>query len=285
MLTVLIPVYDDAEYIYACLNSLELQSFKKFTVIIIENGSSKLDSSISDNYKYQIKYIRRDEKSLSEALNFGLKMVTTEYIARMDADDISSPNRFREQINYLLNNPSIDLCGTHAEYFGKNKRKIKVLVPEDSATINYYLDRGYNAIIHGTIMFRSKLLKENFFYYDKKYDGCEDIELFIRLKKNHIKYGNLREVLYLIRIHQNSVISLNNGNNFSLKWSLIKSIPTKGFAKLFYSMKKESYKYYRKGLIYYLNSWLIISIYFFLIAAILDLSLSLKKLSNSILKK
>jgi len=123
--SVLMSVYrhDDPEYLFqALVSTCYLQTVKPAQLILVADGqlNDKLYSIINNfiaeypccNIKfYQIK----ENVGLGNALNVGLSLCDYDWVARMDADDISLPARFQKQLEYLNAHPSIDICGTYVE--------------------------------------------------------------------------------------------------------------------------------------------------------------------------
>ena len=121
-ISVIMPAYNAEQYISEAIESILGQTFADFEFIIIDDGSSDSTSGIIASYKdSRIRYFR-NEKNLGivGALNRGLALAAGEYIARMDADDISLPERFQTQCAYMEKHPDVGVCGTAIKVFGKN---------------------------------------------------------------------------------------------------------------------------------------------------------------------
>ena len=121
MLSVIMPVFNEEKYIAQAIDSIICQTYSNFEFIIINDGSS--DSSIDIIKSYNDKRIRVIDNGknigISQSLNKGINISQGEYIARMDANDIATQNRFEMQINYLENN-EVTLVGTHHDIINEN---------------------------------------------------------------------------------------------------------------------------------------------------------------------
>ena len=121
--SIVMPVYNGKEYIRESIDSIINQSYKNWEFIIVnEFGSDDGSKEIIEEYAEKddrIKLIQNTKREgISASLNIGLKAATGDYIARMDSDDISGPNRLVKQIEFLDSNPSIGLCGIQPQFIG-----------------------------------------------------------------------------------------------------------------------------------------------------------------------
>lgn len=205
--SVLISTYikEKPEYLDKALESiLDKQILKPNEVVLIKDGklTEKLDEVID---KYKNKYgemfkIIPLEKNcgLGEALRIGIENCSFEYIARMDSDDISKPERFKEQIEFIKNNPEYDVVGTLIEEF-ENELEIKRIrkVPENSLEIKKRL-KIISCINHPTVIFKkSSVLKAG--NYSSKFHYLEDYYLWIRMS-NEAKFYNMQKSLLYFRV-------------------------------------------------------------------------------------
>jgi len=112
--TVLMPVYNGEKYLNEAIDSILGQTFKDFKFLIINDGSTDGTADILKSYKDSRIKVTNNEKNigLTKSLNKGLKMAKSEYIARMDADDISLPTRLQKQVEFMDSHPKVGVCGT-----------------------------------------------------------------------------------------------------------------------------------------------------------------------------
>lgn len=190
-------VYNGMPYLPQAVNSILNQTYKNFEFIIVDDASSDKTwpylKSLKDK---RIKLIKNSKNlGLAKSLNKALDQSTGDYIARMDADDISLPNRFEAQIKFLLKNPSVDLCGSWAKLIDDNGKVFgQVRKPTDDKKIKT-MNMIVTGIIHPTWFIKRQVFEK--LKYDPKYDMVEDFEFLLRAKK--YKMANISKELILWR--------------------------------------------------------------------------------------
>lgn len=197
MLTVLIPYYNTrpehfAEALYSILN----QTYRNFSVIIIDDGSDvPLDIS---NIKSDIpiKLIRiENNQGTAAALNEGHKHVQTDFVAIMGSDDYSHPERFKIQMEYLANNPGVDVLGTNLFAYWNCDMWRKPIFTTDHKHIPIREDWPVN---HGTVIYRNSAVMA-VGGYNVTYKRGQDVELWKRMRANGSVFRNIEQVLYSYR--------------------------------------------------------------------------------------
>ena len=125
---IVIPVFNAKKYIEKCIDSIQKQSFKKFKALIIDDCSidNTFDIFIETMQDISSKYYRFINLKKNFGLTYGKNLLINtskaKYLASMDSDDICLPNRFKIQIDFLKENPHIDVLGGLAVNFYKNKQ-------------------------------------------------------------------------------------------------------------------------------------------------------------------
>lgn len=201
-IAVLMPVYNCELYIKEAVESILSQTYSDFEFLIIDDASTDETVSIIKSYTdTRIQLIEKPSNTgLTNSLNLGLQLAKGKYIARMDGDDISFPERFEKQIAYLEANPEVVLCGTSYKIMGEEKR---TLIPESHDVIKLGLLKS-NCIAHPSVMIRRKTLEEFSIIYDTTKEPAEDYALWVQLLGVG-KLHNLQEVLLKYRMHDSSV--------------------------------------------------------------------------------
>ena len=125
--SIIMPVYNGEKFLKEAIESILSQTFTDFEFIIVNDGS--IDSSLKIIREYanrdsRIKIIDQKNTGIIGALNNALKASKGTYIARMDSDDISNPDRLKKQIEYIEKENAY-LCGTWAISIDKNGKEIK----------------------------------------------------------------------------------------------------------------------------------------------------------------
>jgi glycosyltransferase involved in cell wall biosynthesis len=195
--SVLMSAYNAEKYIAEAIDSILNQTFSDFEFIVINDGSTDTTAEIVRSYTDpRIVFIDNAEnQGLIAALNQGLDMCRGEYIARMDADDVSLPERFEKQIRFMDANPEIGVLGTDYCIFGAVKRTVKQKERIGCADILM----GWH-IWHPSAMLRKSVFDKENLRYSPDFAVSEDYELWSRAAR-YTKIANLPEVLLRYRWH------------------------------------------------------------------------------------
>jgi glycosyltransferase involved in cell wall biosynthesis len=206
-ISVLMPVYNCALYIRDAIESVLSQTFVDFELIIIDDCSTDTTLQLSNLFiDDRIIIIAKDKNSgITNSLNYGLSIAKGKYVARMDGDDISMPERFEKQIAFLEANADVILCGTSYGVIGEKGMSI---LPETHEEIKIKLLSG-NCIVHPSVMFRKDILIANNLIYDPLMDPAEDYDLWVRLSCIGKLY-NFQECLLQYRVHDSQVSVIRN---------------------------------------------------------------------------
>lgn len=201
-ITVLMPVYNCELYVQEAIDSILNQSYVDFEFIIIDDAST--DSTVSIIKLHNDSRIQLIEKSINSgytnSLNQGLKLATGKYIARMDSDDISFPQRFKKQIAFMEANLDAVLCGSCFNIIGSDVIK---KLPENYEAIKLALLTS-NCIAHPSVMMRKQILDKLDVVYNVSKEPAEDYDLWVRLL-SFGKLHNLQEALLKYRVHSTQV--------------------------------------------------------------------------------
>ncbi len=205
LVSVVMPVCNNKNYLKQAIDSILNQTYKNFELIVVD-GSTDIDSiEILKAYGNKIKYVPRKKNGIADALNYGISLARGEFIARMDADDISHPNRFDVQVTFLNSHNEIDVVGTAVNHIDEEGKIIASNLGghSDYDKIRATLIFG-NIFYHPTIMFRAKLFFEDNYRYalDRH---AEDYDLWTQFAVNNIKMTNLTSVLLDYRVHEESL--------------------------------------------------------------------------------
>lgn len=197
---------DILEYVMYAVRSVLNQSFSDFDFYIQYDGYVQKDvdeylSSINDE---RIQLTKRNEnKGLAYSLNELLSLVLPkgyDYIARMDADDISLPERFQKQIDYMETHPECDAVGSWAYEIksdGSEFYKKKMPITHEECR-EFFMQR--DCMIHPTVMFRRSYFEKTGFYSLDTYFG-EDTMMWAQGFENGCKFANIPEYLFMFRLN------------------------------------------------------------------------------------
>ncbi|MBR4497957.1 MAG: glycosyltransferase [Bacteroidales bacterium] len=209
LVTVLMPVYNGETFLREAIDCVLAQTFTDFVFLIINDGSTDNTEKIILSYNdSRIQYVRNEENlKLIKTLNKGLSLVTTKYVARMDADDICVPTRLERQVEYMESHSQVGLLGTWCQTIGANE-PIVIRYEENHEQICF--KQLYQIqIVHPSCMMRMSVLQTLGNWFDETFLHAEDYELFTRM--SHVtRLANIPEVLHLYRKHDNAVSVLYN---------------------------------------------------------------------------
>lgn len=199
--SVLMPVFNTKEeYLRESIHSILNQTFNDFEFIIINDGSVNNAKDVILSYcDNRIKYFEQDNHGLVYTLNRGISLCNGEYIARMDSDDISLPERFARQVEILERNPEIGIVGGLISFFPDSKFEKKY------EQYPRYLDLLRECqVAHPVVMMRKSVLDRFNLRYDNDYLHVEDYELWSRLIR-YTEFHNIQDILLKYRVHEESV--------------------------------------------------------------------------------
>ena len=204
ILTVLMSVYNGMPYLVNAVESILNQSYDNFDFIIINDGSSDKSLEILQSYAKndkRIKLISHENKGLVAALNEGLAMINTPFIARMDDDDIALPTRLEKQMHYLGNNDDCLLLGTKVIIIDTDGDEICEMGDyfSHSDIDQGLLEKKGQLIYDPSVIFRKSVV-DQLGGYRKKYSYVPDLDLYLRISELG-KIENLSEPLLKYREH------------------------------------------------------------------------------------
>lgn len=215
-ISVVMPVYNTDEMpLRRSIESILNQTYGNFEFLIINDGSVNNVKDVVLSYDDErIIYIENESnKGIEYSLNRGFKLAKGEYIARMDSDDYSYPQRFEKQINLMDSDLSIDLSTGAMKVFDEYNNR--TFVYGDADISNDYLYQkvclcfNVNFVCHPLVMIRRALVEKYNLYYSEDYKYAEDYELWSRCFKN-LKIVNIPEVLLIYYRSTNSVSVKHN---------------------------------------------------------------------------
>lgn len=210
-ISVVLPVYNGEKYLGKAIESILGQTYADFEFIIINDGSKDTTPEIIQRYAEKdsrIVVIHQENAGLVATLNRGLSSAKAPFIARMDADDIALPDRFKDQIAYMQMHPEIAVLGTSIRFIDENDQPIHdSLYPSDSADVAAEMLRT-NPVAHPTVMMRKSVIDAEG-GYNRLFNYAEDYELWLRISEKY-SIANLAGIYLLYRQHENKVSFLHS---------------------------------------------------------------------------
>jgi glycosyltransferase involved in cell wall biosynthesis len=271
LISILLPVLNGQDSISNAIDSILNQSHKNFELIIINDGSTDNTDKIITNFSLidkRIKIITNPKNiGIVKSLNLGIDFASGNFIARQDADDYSHPKRLEIMLHIILKY-NYDLLSTLANYqLNKDLSEFPIMNFNNYKIKNAIFKRG-NPIVHGSILAKANLLKDN--YFNPEIRLIEDFELWLRLKRLGYKIGiinltlyNYKAQIFQAKYFEQYLISLEVRN----KNILLILIKSNIFVDIFKVLYEKSTKFYMISLTHnnYLKSkyYKLISIIYF----------------------
>ena len=212
-ISIIMPVYNAELYLEEAIESILNQTFEDFEFIIIDDGSTDnslkiiQQCSTKDN---RIICISRENKGIIDSVNEGLDRSSGSYIARMDADDISYPDRLKKQYNFMIEHDfdisggdyiTIDQDGVFQNSHHVAKEDFEILLTMASNV----------PFAHPSVMIKkSFLVKHNLAYGAFGHKLADDLDLWINMYNAGARFGNLDACILKYRLLPNSFSSINN---------------------------------------------------------------------------
>jgi glycosyltransferase involved in cell wall biosynthesis len=226
-------VYNGERFLREAVDSILEQTYKDFEFVIINDGSFDATDEILAAYKDpRLKIFTIENKGLSAALNFGLERCSADLVMRMDADDISYPDRFAAQLEDWEKADRPDVFGSGADYINEEGADLwSVTMPlGDSAIKSSIRDpNGGLAMIHPTVLFRKSAVL-SCGGYDPYFKNGQDYDLWLRMTA-HSRFGNSPRRLLRYRFQSSSdtarYVKIDNGTVNLGNWMKLISLQKK----------------------------------------------------------
>ncbi|MDN3688856.1 glycosyltransferase family 2 protein [Cyclobacterium jeungdonense] len=227
----LMPVFNGEKFLEEAIESVLAQTYKDFEFIIIDDGSTDRSVEIIRSFfDSRIKFYQNSSNlGISKTLNRGIDLAEGDWIARMDADDISLPHRLEKQIDFIEKNPDGALYSCWVQKIDMNGEKLENhrLNPE-----YYYYNLNFSCwIFHPTMIFNKEIVKSIGKY---TVDFSEDFELIWNLSRVY-KFYIIPQILVKYRVNENSL------------WQVIKKSEYRDMA----------IKQVKRNMLFYLDSHLV----------------------------
>ncbi len=202
--------YNNGRYLNDFINSVNASSILPKELIIIDDGSTDDSLDILNNFS-KLEYLKiirfENNRGFCVALNTGIEIATSNYILRVDPDDIILENRIKTQFDFLEKHKDIDVVGSNVTYFldDTNKDILKSNFPIEHSLIKSKYFAGEHGVQHPSTMIRAEVMKK--YKYVQKNFKAEDYEIFALIIKNGHKFANIKTPLTRMRVHGKSVSS------------------------------------------------------------------------------
>ena len=193
--TFIMTAFNSADTIEESVKSILDQSFTDFDLIIIDDCSKDATSEIINSFNdNRIRYFRNQQNiHIAKSANKALQIADSEYILRIDSDDICYPDRLTNQLDFMKAHPETGVCGSYVRHFGLKNDVWKM--PLKNKEIKAYMMFN-NPLANSSVIIRRNVLKENDMIYRSvfSYPPMEDYDLWFRLI-DKTDFANIDKIL------------------------------------------------------------------------------------------
>ena len=211
--SVVMSVYNGQAFLAEAIESILNQTFRDFEFLIVDDGSTDATPEILSTYAKQdgrIRIVRHQNKGRAVSLNIGIEQSKSPYVARMDADDISLPNRLKEQVEFMERHPEVGLLsGSYERIDGEGRLLDTVpLLPRNEEIKLAMLVN--NAMCHPAAMMRREVAIACG-GYRKAFLDADDYDLWLRMSERS-QLANLEQPILQYRVHSQQVSIVNSSH-------------------------------------------------------------------------
>ncbi len=207
LISVIMPFYNAGEFLDSAIESILNQSYKKLEFIIINDGSTDGSDKIIGTYTNpRIKYFSSVHKGIVAQLNFGIEKSKGKFIARMDADDVSQPERLQVEYDFLKANPNISAVGSSYYRIDENGNRLYKKRQLTSHKECKFIAPINSPLLHPTLLTYKKVLND-LGGYSENYNGIEDYDLFNRMINAGYEVSNVDKLLFSYRLKKSHINS------------------------------------------------------------------------------
>lgn len=201
MISVVMGVNRVDRFLFPAIYSIVNQNYKEWELIIIANGdlSNEVFDVIENEFYFdkRIKCIKSSIGQLSYALNLAIDNSSFDYIARMDSDDISHPDRLGKQLEYLVEN-NMDLVGSSAILINEYDEPIGEILSPMGESIGKKIPYR-SCFVHPSVLYKKDVILK-LRGYNSGFNS-EDYDLWLRMKRGNIRWNNLPDFYLSYRVH------------------------------------------------------------------------------------
>jgi len=210
LVSVIIPAYNAGKYIRDAVDSILSQTYKNIEIIIINDASTDNTLKIIKNYGDKNKNITIHNNKVNMGVGanrtIGIGLAKGKYICWQDADDISLPNRVKNQLNYLINHEDVGAVGGFINFFDDNGDGVIRRYEETDSALRSKIFR-YSPVAQPASMVKAEVYS-SIGVFNSSYVVAEDLEMSFRIGTKY-HFANIQEVVLKYRQTANSLTRLN----------------------------------------------------------------------------
>ncbi|HJS53752.1 MAG TPA: glycosyltransferase [Chitinophagaceae bacterium] len=209
LVSVVMSVYNGSKWLEEAIESIINQTYTNWEFIIVDDGSDEPTKKILDTYKNNPKFrilANSQKKGLTKNLNTAIKQASGEYIARMDADDVSLPDRFQRQVDYLNQHRYVSVISGFITFINEEgdqpgswaEDRKNVTWPQIKSTLPWQ-----NCLAHPSVMIRAGVFRN--YHYNEAQTHSQDWDLWLQLAADNQIIEKIPDVILLYRVHSKSI--------------------------------------------------------------------------------
>lgn len=240
--SLIIPVYNGADYVEEAIKSALSQTYKNLEIIIVNDGSKDNTDGICKKYEDKIKYIKKENGGVSTALNLAIKNMTGEYFSWLSHDDLYNPQKIEEEVSQIEENTII--MSDYNIIDENSNIKQNIIIPHEVIERHYEfaLLKGY---INGLSLLIPKKAFEEVGLFNENLRCTQDYDMWFRMLLKGYKFKHIPKVLVSTRIHSQQVTNtspkmITEGNQLWI--DMMKELPLDTKLKI----NKSEYNFYRE---------------------------------------
>jgi len=208
LVSVVIPCYNAEAFFRPAIESIINQTYKNLEIILLDDGSTDSTPDLIEEYRKQdsrIKVVVNPVNlGLIKTLNNAIGFCSGTYLARMDADDISMPDRIEKIMNKFVEEPQLDIVSAGFFYINEAGKILRSFPPMFTSPGSLkFVSFFRTPIVHANLIGKTHAFIEN--KYNEDYIHSEDYELFSRMLLKGKSFANIKDCLYQIRMNSTSV--------------------------------------------------------------------------------
>jgi len=194
LVSVILPVYNGQQFLAEALDSVLAQTYPQMEVLVMDDGSSDNSSSIATQY-LTIVYHKLAHQGVAAARNAGVRLSTGDILAFIDQDDLWTPDKTAEQVEYLQKHTEVDVVSCHTEFFLDG-----IASKPDWLREARFQKPGKNFTLGSSLIRRSVL--ESVGLFDTVYKSASDHDWFVRALDAGNQIGHMEATFLKRRLHQ-----------------------------------------------------------------------------------
>ncbi len=260
LVSVVMPVYNRPDLLPRSIESILNQTFPDFEFIIVDDGSDTKTKEVLRQYAQKDSRIRLIQNPINRGIAYsrqqGLEAARGKYVAIMDSDDWSVPERLEKSIAFMSDYPEIDAMSGGIQYFSKdfspsqhipNKRKYSVSFVPGFYEIELMF---YNIFPNVAALFKRDFVLQNHIQYNTAFVSAEDYDFWRQIIMNGGKLGSISDTLVFVRSHSSNSQTYYNAmttNSIKIHQNMISRffVPQKNELKFEYSLMEKCHILYK----------------------------------------